>query len=123
MRTLPPAITFTMLLLAACSPGPGGGAAVQAPTGDKPSAATGHASAAMPADVATRYACDPDTVVDVLEDGRARVTLLDGRKIELGRITGSDPPVYRGDNLFFTVGQDKGHLSQESGRELACRPQ
>lgn len=125
MRTLLCILPFTALLLAGCGNADNAPAtAEQAPAGKTAAPATNPASSPAPADVATRYACDPDTVVDVLEGGQAaRATLPDGTRVDLGKVEGSDPPVYRGLNLFFTIGDGQAHLSQESGRELACRPQ
>src|SRR5690606_32333800 len=70
---------------------------------------------------ALRYDCQADTSVAVLADGTARVTLPGGERHELARVADSDPEVYTGDSLYFTVGADAAHLSQQDGtRELAC---
>ena len=73
------------------------------------------------AGVTMRYACDADTVVTVLADGTARVALPDGQTVSVSRIAGSAPPVFSGQSLFFTVGEDGARLSQEGqANELAC---
>ena len=88
--------------------------------------APGEGAAAADGDTAgvtMRYACDADTVVTVLADGTARISLPDGQTIDASRIAGSTPPVFTGQSLYFTVGEDGGRLSQEDqARELACRP-
>lgn len=125
MRTVLSILPFAALLLAGCGNADNAPAAAeQAPAGETAAAVANPAAAPVPADVATRYACDPDTVVDVLQgEQAARATLPDGTRVDLGKVEGSEPPVYRGLNLFFTIGDREAHLSQESGRELACRPQ
>ena len=73
------------------------------------------------AGVTMRYACDADTEVTVLADGTARVALPDGQTVSVSRIAGSAPPVFSGQSLFFTVGEDGARLSQEGqANELAC---
>jgi len=95
--------------------------------GERPATAdtTGSTAASAPAAPADpdaiRYDCQADTSVAVLADGTARVTLPGGERHELARVAGSDPEVYTGDSLYFTVGADAAYLSQQDGtRELAC---
>lgn len=122
MRILSPLLSALLpaLLLAGCkaehnTPAP----VAQTPTTPAPAK-----SIAPPtADVVTRFACDPDTVVDILKDGRAQVSLPDGLQVGLGKIANSDPPVYTGANLYFTISGNQAHLSQDNGRELACKKQ
>lgn len=99
--------------------------AANAGTIDMPAAA---APAAPPADedpnVVMRYACDADTVVVVLRNGSARVSLPEGRDVDLSRIAGSQPPIFAGSSLYFTVGDEQAHLSQgDETNELVCSPQ
>src|SRR3546814_305783 len=81
------------------------------------------AKTATPAPVdpdARRFDCQADTAVVVL-DGTARVTLPGGELHALQKVAESDPEVYVGDSLYFTLGADAAHLSQQDGmRELAC---
>lgn len=68
-----------------------------------------------------RYGCQAETTVVVLDDGTARVSLPGGERHTLERVADSNPQVYAGDSLYFTVGADAAHLSQQDGaRELAC---
>ena len=74
------------------------------------------------ADATARYACDAGASVVVLRDGTARAALPSGERYDLARVAGSEPAVYAGSSLYFTLGADAAHLSQQDGsRELACR--
>lgn len=95
--------------------------------GERPATADTTGSTAIPAPAAPvdpgalGYDCQAETSVAVLVDGTARVTLPGGERHELARVAGSDPAVYAGDSLYFTVGADAAYLSQQDGtRELAC---
>ena len=71
--------------------------------------------------VTHRYSCQADTAVELLDDGTARVSLPGGERHTLTPVANSDPQVYTGDSLYFTVEEDTAHLSQQDGsRELAC---
>jgi len=81
------------------------------------------AAGAEEAEVSMRYACDADTVVAMLADGTARISLPDGQTVDASRIAGSAPPVFTGQSLYFTIDEGGARLSQENqARELACRP-
>jgi hypothetical protein len=117
--------SLTPALLLACLAGCGDHSA--ATETDSDAARAGTATETAPAaageddNVAARYACQADTDVVVLDDGSARVSLPGGERHTLNRIADSDPPVYAGDSLFFTIQADAAHLSQQDGaRELAC---
>ncbi len=90
-----------------------------------PVSAPASASASAPDDseVTMRYTCDNDVHVDILRDGIARVALPDGRVVKLSRIAGSTPPVFTGEALYFSIGDEQASLSQDEGTELACRGQ
>ena len=121
MRILLPLLSalLSTLLLAGCNADH-----TPAPTAQAPATPAPAKEIAPPAaDVITRFACDPDTVVDILTDDRAQVSLPDGQQVGLGKVANSDPPVYTGANLFFTISGDQAHLSQDSGRDLACKKQ
>jgi guanyl-specific ribonuclease Sa len=117
---------ITPVLLLACLAGCGDRSAVTTDTGTDTAAAPAKAEAAPAAagedDNATaRYACQADTAVVVLDDGTARVSLPGGERHTLERVADSDPQVYAGDSLYFTIQADSAHLSQQDGaRELAC---
>src|SRR5690606_15542446 len=61
-----------------------------------------------------RFDCQADTAVVVLND-TARVSLPGGERYTLQKIADSDPEVYIGDSLYFTLGADAAHLSQQDG--------
>jgi hypothetical protein len=119
--------SLTPVLLLACLAGCGDHSAATETETDPDAARAGTATETAPAaageddNVAARYACQADTDVVVLDDGSARVSLPGGERHTLNRIADSDPPVYAGDSLFFTIQADAAHLSQQDGaRELAC---
>ena len=68
-----------------------------------------------------RYACEGDTKVEILGDS-ARAALPDNRVVSLTKVAGSMPPTFAGDSLYFAIGSNDAHLSQEAGtNELAAR--
>ncbi|HVI58213.1 MAG TPA: hypothetical protein VM619_04990 [Luteimonas sp.] len=78
--------------------------------------------AATDDDATARYACDAGATVVVLRDGNARAALPGGERYDLSRVAGSEPAVYAGSSLYFTLGTGSAHLSQQDGsRELACK--
>ncbi|GAA3933394.1 hypothetical protein [Luteimonas lutimaris] len=136
MRTLP---TLATALLAACLAGCGNNAPPPAPAPDKPAAGAPADAAASARDdegVLRRFDCQAGTTVAVLANGDARVSLPGGQQHFLSPVAGSEPQVYTGDTLYFTVeaasadadtadaastGAATAHLSQQDGaRELAC---
>ena len=81
------------------------------------------ASPTSDADVSMRYSCQADTKVAITNDGRARVSLPDGRIVDLDRVVGSTPAVFTGSSLYLTIGDHDAYLSQDDGNnELACKP-
>ena len=115
---------FVAIAIASCAAGCGDRSAATANTDVPPAAAeTTPAKTATPAPVdpdARRFDCQAGTDVVVL-DGTARVTLPGGESYALQKVADSDPEVYVGDSLYFTLGADAAHLSQQDGmRELAC---
>ncbi len=121
MHKLPAAVTT---LLLACLAGCGDRATPDAdPVAPQ---ATEPAASPPPMDdehVVRRFDCQADTGVVLLDDGSARVSLPGGERHPLARVAGSEPAVYTGDSLYFSIGQDAAHLSQQDGmRELACTP-
>ncbi len=114
----------TAAVIASCVAGCGDRPTPTADTAAPPTAAqTAPAKTATsaPADPdARRFDCQADTGV-VLLDGTAQVTLPGGESYALQKVADSDPQVYVGDSLYFTLGADAAHLSQQDGmRELAC---
>ena len=115
---------FVAIAITSCVAGCGDRPAATANTDVPPAAAdTTPAKTATPAPVdpdARRFDCQAGTDVVVL-DGTARVTLPGGESYALQKVADSDPEVYIGDSLYFTLGADAAHLSQQDGmRELAC---
>lgn len=121
---------ITPVLLLACLAGCGDRSAVTTDTGTDTAAAPAKAEAATEAapaaageddNVTARYACQADTGVVVLDNRSARVSLPGGERHTLEHVADSDPQVYAGDSLYFTIQADSAHLSQQDGtRELAC---
>lgn len=73
------------------------------------------------AGVGARFACDANVTV-VATTQVAQVSLPDGRQVALSRIADSTPAVFTGSALYFRLDGARTFLSEESGRELACRP-
>ncbi|MEZ0472344.1 hypothetical protein [Luteimonas salinilitoris] len=69
-----------------------------------------------------RYRCDGGNRVDLVRDGHsARVSMSDGRVVNLGAITGSKPSTWSDVGLRFVVDGDYAALSQDdTGRTLRC---
>src|SRR3546814_1468302 len=108
---------ITAAVIASCVAGCGDRAATTADTTTPPAAAETATPAPVDPD-ARRFDCQADTAVVVL-DGTARVTLPGGELHALQKVAESDPEVYVGDSLYFTLGADAAHLSQQDGmREL-----
>jgi hypothetical protein len=73
--------------------------------------------------ITMRYACQGDTRIEILGE-RARALLPDGRVVDMVKVAGSMPPTFTGDSLYFAIGSNDAHLSQEDGgNELACTAQ
>ena len=116
-----PAIALALLL--ACAAGCGDRPAPDDTGATAPRPADGAAPPATDGDegVARRFDCQPDTRVVLFDDGSARATLPGGERHPLAPVAGSDPPVYTGNSLYFTITADGAYLSQQDGaRELAC---
>jgi hypothetical protein len=95
--------------------------AAEAPvTAHGPDAATAPAARADP-DVTMRYACEHGHSVAILRGEIARVSLADGRVVEIPRVADSAPPHYSGVALSFDVGSDGATLGQHEVGGFACR--
>jgi len=68
-----------------------------------------------------RYSCDQGHRVDIFDAGSARVTLADGRIVDIPRVAGSAPPRYAGIALSFEVGSEGAILGQDETGGFACR--
>src|SRR3546814_9285654 len=104
---------ITAAVIASCVAGCGDRAATTADTTTPPAAAETATPAPVDPD-ARRFDCQADTAVVVL-DGTARVTLPGGELHALPKVADSDPEVYVGDALYFTLGADAAHLSPQEG--------
>ncbi len=71
--------------------------------------------------ITMRYTCDQGHSVAIVRGDTARVTLADGRVVEIGRVADSSPPRYRGEALSFEVGSDGATLGQDEVGGFACR--
>ena len=108
-----------VLLLAGCNRNDAGRPPEATPAASTPAPA---AESKDPA-ITMRYACDGDTKVEILGDS-ARAVLPDGRVVNLTKVADSMPPTFAGDSLYFAIGSNDAHLSQEDGsNELACQAQ
>ena len=68
-----------------------------------------------------RYSCDQGHRVDIFDAGSARVTLADGRTVDIPRVADSAPPRYAGIALSFEVGSEGAILGQDETGGFACR--
>lgn len=66
--------------------------------------------------VTMRYDCTDGNKVDIVGGDTARVTLSDGRKLELARVQGRSPPLYSGDATEFAIGSEGGVLAHDGGQ-------
>ena len=121
------ALFLLAILVAGCdSSGPPGGEVearrktAEAPTSAAMPAATPE-PAAPAADVTMRYRCDQGHRVDIVGGDTARVTLADGRTVDIPRVAGSAPPRYAGEALSFEIGNDGATLGQDEVGGFPCR--
>lgn len=70
--------------------------------------------------VTMRYGCADGNKVDIVGGDTARVTLSDGRKLELARVEGRSPPLYSGDATEFAIGSEGGVLARDDGGQWDC---
>ncbi|MEG3191355.1 hypothetical protein [Lysobacter sp. D1-1-M9] len=106
------------------------------PAATQPTAGLASADTALPADDASlqmdagvtasdattmSYTCDDGHRVEIVETDTARVMLADGRRVEITRAAGSAPPMYSGEGLQFSVGNQGGTLSQDELGSFDCR--
>lgn len=71
--------------------------------------------------ITMRYTCDQGHSVAIVSGDIARVTLADGRVVEIGRVADSSPPRYQGEALSFDVGSVGATLGQDEVGGFACR--
>ena len=79
------------------------------------------ASGETDSDITMRYACEHGNSVAIVRGQIARVSLADGRVVEIQRIADSSPPRYAGVALSFEVGSDGAMLGQDEAGVLGCR--
>ena len=72
-------------------------------------------------DITMRYACEHGNSVAIVRGQVARVSLADGRVVEIPRIADSSPPRYADVALSFEVGSDGATLGQDEAGVLGCR--
>ena len=70
--------------------------------------------------VMMRYSCEQGHRVDIIGGNTARVTLADGRVVDVPRVAGSAPPRYAGVALSFEVGSDGAMLGQDETGGVSC---
>lgn len=71
--------------------------------------------------ITMRYSCEQGHRVDIVGGNSARVTLADGRIVDIPRVADSAPPRYAGVALSFEVGSDGAMLGQDEAGGFACR--
>lgn len=69
--------------------------------------------------VTMRYDCGEHRI-DVMGNDHARVTMSDGRVIELAHVADSSPPLFSGDALEFSIDGDGAQLAQDEGASWPC---
>lgn len=106
--------TCAVLILGACQkPGEPAPPAASAPATDDTSKRDD--------DVITmRYRCDSGHSVAIVRGELARVTLADGRVVEITRVTDSSPPQFEGEALSFQITGDGATLGQHEVGGFAC---
>jgi hypothetical protein len=70
--------------------------------------------------ITMRYTCEQGHSAAIARGGIARVSLADGRVVEIPRIADSSPPRYSGVALSFAVGSDGATLGQHEVGGFAC---
>lgn len=71
--------------------------------------------------ITMRYTCEQGHSVAIVRGDTARVSLADGRVIDIPRIADSSPPRYSGVALSFDVGSNGATLGQHEVGGFACR--
>jgi hypothetical protein len=70
---------------------------------------------------AARYACDAGTTLTRNDDGSYRAEVPGNPAVRMGRIAGSEPPVYTGASLYLRIGDGDAVLTQgDRANELHC---
>ena len=92
-----------------------------APAADSTDAAADPAESAGTDDgVTMRYSCEEGHSVAIIRGETARVSLADGRVVDIPRIADSAPPRYSGVALSFDIGSDGATLGQHEVGGFAC---
>lgn len=73
------------------------------------------------AGITMSYSCEQGHRVDIVGGDTARVTLADGRVVDIPRVADSAPPRYAGVALSFEVGSEGATLGQHEVGGFACR--
>ena len=102
-------------------PSSGESATTSIPAGDAVAATVKSAPEPTSDSITMRYTCDQGHSVAIVRGAIARVSLADGRVIEIPRISDSSPPSYSGVALSFEVGSNSATLGQHEVGGFACR--
>lgn len=73
------------------------------------------------AGITMRYSCDKGDRVEIVGGDTARITLADGRIVDIPRVADSAPTRYAGIALSFEVGSEGAMLGQDEAGGSACR--
>ncbi|MFC5577360.1 hypothetical protein ACFPOA_04935 [Lysobacter niabensis] len=118
-------LPLASLVTASCqeptAPAAGDLTATPAPAEAAEPATARPASGETAADITMRYACEHGHSVAIVRGEIARVSLADGRVIEIPRIADSSPPRYAGVALSFDVGSEGATLGQDEVGGSVCR--
>ena len=114
------------VLMAGCRPSvppPQPETATRTETAEPPPAKTTvatRASDTSSAGITMRYSCEQGHRVDIVAGNTARITLADGRIVDIPRVDSGAPPRYAGEALSFDVDNEGGMLGQDETGGFAC---
>jgi len=120
MRHFPLVLSMcAALMLGACQK-PAPPAESTRPSADVPAPAPTDAPKPDDDGITMRYRCESGHSVAIVRGEHARVTLADGRVVEIARVADSSPPQFEGEALSFEVTGDGATLGQHEVGGFAC---
>ncbi|HEY0662957.1 MAG TPA: hypothetical protein VGD21_16730 [Lysobacter sp.] len=119
MRRFPLVLSICAVLMVGACQKPAPPAETARPGAEAPAPVT--AEVPKPDDgITMRYRCESGHSVAIVRGERARVTLADGRVVEIARVADSSPPQFEGEALSFEVTGDGATLGQHEVGGFAC---